>query len=209
MIIKALRRRHEFVKNVESRYKMNAKVVLMKPRLKELYLKDIVPAMEKEHNYKNIMEVPKLEKISINMGVGSATENIKELESAAEDLAKITGQKPIITKAKKSIAGFKVRVGDSIGCKVTLRGNRMYEFLDRLLNIALPRVRDFRGLSRKSFDGNGNFTLGVREQLIFPEIDYDNITSVKGMNITINTTAESNEEALSLLEKFGFPFRKK
>ncbi len=188
---------------------MNAKVVLMKPRLKELYLKEIVPAMVKEQNYKNIMEVPKLKKVTINMGIGSATENIKELESAAEDLAQITGQKPIITKAKKSIAGFKVRLGDSIGCKVTLRGNRMYEFLDRLLNIALPRVRDFRGLPRKSFDGNGNYTLGVKEQLIFPEINYDNITSVKGMNITINTTAGTNEEAFSLLEKFGFPFRKK
>ncbi|MFO7929519.1 MAG: 50S ribosomal protein L5 [Candidatus Humimicrobiaceae bacterium] len=180
----------------------------MKPRLKELYAKEIVTALVKEHNYKNIMEVPKIEKISVNMGIGSATENIKELESAAGDLAKITGQKPIITKAKKSIAGFKIRAGDSIGCKVTLRGNRMYEFLDRLLNVALPRVRDFRGLSPKSFDGNGNYTIGIREQLIFPEIDYDSILSVKGMNITINTTAESNGEALSLLEKFGFPFRK-
>lgn len=203
-----LGRRLEFVKNVESRYKMSAKVVLMKPRLKELYAKEIVTALVKEHNYKNIMEVPKIEKISVNMGIGSATENIKELESAAGDLAKITGQKPIITKAKKSIAGFKIRAGDSIGCKVTLRGNRMYEFLDRLLNVALPRVRDFRGLSPKSFDGNGNYTIGIREQLIFPEIDYDSILSVKGMNITINTTAESNGEALSLLEKFGFPFRK-
>ncbi len=180
----------------------------MKPRLKELYAEEIVPALVKEHNYKNIMEVPKIEKISVNMGIGSATENIKELESAAGDLAKVTGQKPIITKAKKSIAGFKIRAGDSIGCKVTLRGNRMYEFLDRLLNVALPRVRDFRGLSPKSFDGNGNYTIGIREQLIFPEIDYDSILSVKGMNITINTTAESNGEALSLLEKFGFPFRK-
>ncbi|MBC8389490.1 MAG: 50S ribosomal protein L5 [Actinobacteria bacterium] len=162
----------------------------------------------KESNYGNIMKVPKLTKITVNMGVGSALQNIKELESAADDLAKITGQKPIITKAKKSIAGFKLREGSPIGCMTTLRGNRMYEFLDRLLSIAIPRVRDFRGLSKKSFDGCGNYTIGIKEQLIFLEVSYDNISSVKGMNITINTTARSDKEALSLLEKFGFPFKR-
>lgn len=180
----------------------------MKPRLKEKYIKEIVPEMLKEHKFKNIMEVPRIEKICINMGVGSATQNIKELESASQELAVITGQKPVITKAKKSIAGFKVREGNPIGCMVTLRGSRMYEFLDRLLNVAIPRIRDFRGLSRKSFDGQGNYTIGIKEQLIFPEVSYDNILSVKGMNITINTTAKSNEEALSLLDEFGFPFKK-
>jgi large subunit ribosomal protein L5 len=180
----------------------------MKPRLKEKYIKEIVPEMLKEYKFKNIMEVPRVEKICINMGVGSATQNIKELESASQELAVITGQKPVITKAKKSIAGFKVREGNPIGCMVTLRGSRMYEFLDRLLNVAVPRIRDFRGLSRKSFDGQGNYTIGIKEQLIFPEVSYDSILSVKGMNITINTTAKSNGEALSLLEKFGFPFKK-
>jgi large subunit ribosomal protein L5 len=179
-----------------------------KLRLKEQYKKEIIPKIMKESNYRNIMEVPKLTKITVNMGVGSALQNIKELESAADDLAKITGQKPVITKAKKSIAGFKLREGSPIGCMVTLRGNRMYEFLDRLLSIAIPRVRDFRGLSKKSFDGCGNYTIGIKEQLIFPEVSYDNILSVKGMNITINTTAKSDKEALSLLEKFGFPFKK-
>lgn len=182
--------------------------LLTKPRLKEKYEKEIIPQMMKEFNYKNVMEVPKLEKITINMGVGSATQNIKELESLAQDLAKLSGQKPVITRAKKSIAGFKVRKGNPIGCKVTLRGNRMYEFLDRLLNVALPRVRDFRGLSIHSFDGYGNYTIGIKEQLIFPEVDYDSIYSVKGMNITITTKAKSDKEAASLLEKFGFPFRK-
>jgi len=181
----------------------------MKPRLKEIFEKQIVPELMKEFGYKNVMQVPRVEKISVNMGVGSATENIKELESAAQDLAKITGQKPIITKARKSIAGFKVREGNPIGCKVTLRGARMYEFLDRLLNVALPRVRDFRGLSPKSFDGFGNYTMGIREQLVFPEIDYDSILNIKGMNITINTTAKTDAEGLSLLSKFGFPFRSK
>ena len=179
-----------------------------KPRLKEQYEKEITLQIMKESNYRNIMEVPKLTKITVNMGVGSALQNIKELESAADDLAKITGQKPVITKAKKSIAGFKLREGSPIGCMVTLRGNRMYEFLDRLLSIAIPRVRDFRGLSKKSFDGYGNYTIGIKEQLIFPEVSYDNILSVKGMNITINTTAKSDKEALSLLEKFGFPFKR-
>jgi len=179
-----------------------------KPRLKERYINEIIPKIMKESNYKNIMEVPKLTKITVNMGVGSALQNIKELESAADDLAKITGQKPVITKAKKSIASFKLREGSPIGCMVTLRGNRMYEFLDRLLSVAIPRVRDFRGLSKKSFDGHGNYTIGIKEQLIFPEVSYDNILSVKGMNITINTTARNDKEALSLLEKFGFPFKR-
>lgn len=183
-------------------------VVAVKPRLKERYEKEIIPEMMKEYSYKSVMEVPRIEKITVNMGVGSANQNIKELDAAAQDLAKITGQKPIITRARKSIAGFKVRKGNPIGCKVTLRGIRMYEFLDRLLNVAIPRVRDFRGLSRKSFDGYGNYTIGVKEQLIFPEVDYDSIFSIKGMNITVTTTAKSDKEALSLLEKFGFPFKK-
>jgi large subunit ribosomal protein L5 len=180
----------------------------MKPRLKEKYKKEIVPKMLKEHEYKNVMEVPKIEKIVINMGVGSATQNIKELESASQDLAMITGQKPVITKAKKSIAGFKVRQGNPIGCMVTLRGSRMYEFLDRLLSIAIPRIRDFRGLSKKSFDGSGNYTIGIKEQLVFPEVEYDSVLSVKGMNITVNTNAKSDDKALILLEEFGFPFKK-
>ncbi len=177
------------------------------PRLKEKYKKDIIPRLLKEHKFKNIMDVPRIEKISVNMGVGLATQNIKELESASKDLAVITGQKPIVTKARRSIAGFKVREGNPIGCMVTLRGNRMYEFLDRLLNIAIPRIRDFRGLSKKSFDGYGNYTIGVREQLIFPEVEYDNILSVKGMNITITTNAKSDDEAILLLGEFGFPFK--
>ncbi|MBN2073796.1 MAG: 50S ribosomal protein L5 [Actinobacteria bacterium] len=179
----------------------------MKPRLKEKYEKEIVPLLMKSGRYKNIMQVPGLEKICINMGVGSAIQNIKEIESASENLALITGQKAVITKAKKSIAGFKLRQGNPIGCMVTLRGNRMFEFLDRLLNIAIPRVRDFRGLSKNSFDGKGNYTLGIKEQLIFPEVNYDNVLSVKGMNITITTTADNNGNALELLEAFGFPFR--
>jgi len=180
----------------------------MEPRLKEKYAKEIVPKMLKEHKFKNVMEVPRIEKICVNVGVGSATQNIKELESANQELAMITGQKPIITKARKSVAGFKLRKGNPIGCMVTLRGKRMYEFLDRLLNIAIPRIRDFRGLSKKSFDGHGNYTIGIKEQLIFPEVNYDSILSVKGMNITIATSAKSDKEALALLEKFGFPFRK-
>jgi large subunit ribosomal protein L5 len=180
----------------------------MKPRLKEKYDKEIIPEIFKELKYRSKMQVPKIEKITINIGVGSAVQNAKELEGAANDLAKISGQKPVITKAKKSIASFKIRKGNAIGCMVTLRGNRMYEFLDRLLSIAIPRVRDFRGLSQKSFDGLGNYTMGIREQLIFPEIDYDTIISVKGMNITIVSTAKNDNEALILLEKFGFPFKK-
>jgi len=179
----------------------------MKPRLKEKYIKKIVPALMKSGKYANIMQVPRLQKVCVNIGVGIATQNIKELDSAVEDLSIITGQKPVITKARKSIAGFKVREGNPIGCMVTLRGNMMYEFLDRLLNISIPRVRDFRGLSKKSFDGSGNYTMGVKEQLIFPEIDYDKVLSVKGMNITI-TTSSDDEGALALLTELGFPFQK-
>jgi len=178
----------------------------MKPRLKEKYIKEIIPKLMKDGKYKNIMQVPELKKICVNMGVGIATQNIKELDSAAADIATITGQKPVITKARKSIAGFKVREGNPIGCMVTLRGNIMYEFLDRLLSIAIPRVRDFRGLSKKSFDSCGNYTMGIKEQLIFPEIDYDKVLSVKGMNITIATSSPNNEDALELLTEFGFPF---
>jgi len=180
----------------------------MKPRFKEKYEKEIIFPMRDELKYKNAMQVPKIEKITVNMGMGSALQNPKELEGAVSDLTKITGQKPVITKARKSIASFKVREGNSIGCMVTLRGNRMYEFLDRLLSVAIPRIRDFRGLSSNSFDGKGNYTLGIKEQTIFPEVDYESIVSTKGMNITIVTTAQSNQEALLLLEKFGFPFRK-
>ena len=179
----------------------------MKPRLKEKYTKEIVPKLMKSGKYKNIMEIPKLLKICVNMGVGSATENIKELDSASEDLAVITGQRPVITKAKKSIAGFKVREGNPIGCMVTLRGSMMYEFLDRLLSISLPRVRDFRGLSKKSFDGVGNYTMGIKDQLIFPEINYDKVESTKGMNITIATSSVDDSNGLDLLTEFGFPFR--
>lgn len=180
----------------------------MNPRLKEKYDKNIVPEIMKGLKYKSTMQVPKLKKITINIGVGSAIQNPKDLEGAVIDLTKIAAQKPVITKAKKSIASFKIRQGNSIGCMVTLRGDRMYEFLDRLLNVAIPRIRDFRGLSRNSFDGLGNYTMGVREQLIFPEIEYDTVTSVRGMNITFVISAKSDGEALVLLEKFGFPFRK-
>lgn len=180
----------------------------MKPRLKEKYEKEIIKQMQDEFNYKSIMQVPKLKKITINMGIGSALQNPKELEGAANDLTKISGQKAVITKAKKSIANFKLRQGHSIGCMVTLRGNRMYEFLDRLLSVAIPRIRDFRGLPRKSFDNTGNYTLGIKEQTIFPEVDFESIVSVKGMNITVGSSAKTGKEALALLEKFGFPFRK-
>jgi large subunit ribosomal protein L5 len=180
----------------------------MNSRLKEKYEKNIVPEIMEGLKLKSIMQVPRLKKITINIGVGSAVQNPKDLEGAVIDLTKIAAQKPVITKAKKSIASFKIRQGNSIGCMVTLRGNRMYEFLDRLLSVAIPRIRDFRGLSRESFDGLGNYTMGVREQLIFPEIEYDTITSVRGMNITFVISAKSDEEALVLLEKFGFPFRK-
>ena len=177
-------------------------------RLKEKYLKEIVPSLQKKHNYKSVMEVPKLEKIVVNIGVGDATTNSKLLDAAVADLEQITGQKPVVTKARKSIAGFHVREGQSIGCKVTLRGENMYNFLDKLVTIGLPRVRDFRGVSPKAFDGRGNYTLGIKEQLIFSEIEYDNVVKVRGMDIVLVTTAKTDEEALDLLDELGIPFRK-
>ena len=177
-------------------------------RLKERYTNEIVPTLIKKHDYKTVMEVPKLEKIVVNMGVGDATTNSKLMEAAVNDLSLITGQKPVITKAKKSIAGFKIREGQAIGCKVTLRGLRMYEFMDRLVSIALPRVRDFRGVSKNSFDGHGNYTLGIKEQLIFPEIDYDKVSKIRGMDIVIVTTARKDDEAYALLEALGMPFHR-
>ena len=176
-------------------------------RLKEVYNKEIVPLLTKEFNYKNVMQVPRLEKIVVNMGLGEAIQNVKILDSAVEELAAITGQKAVITKAKKSIAGFKLRQGMPIGCMVTLRQEKMYEFLDRLVNIALPRVRDFKGVSGKGFDGRGNYSLGVKEQLIFPEISYEKIDKLKGLNITIVTSAKSDEESKALLKHLGMPFR--
>ena len=177
-------------------------------RLKEKYLNEVVPSLKEKYNYKSIMEVPKLEKVVINMGVGDATTNSKLLEAAVHDLTLISGQKPVVTRAKKSIAGFKVREGQAIGCKVTLRGENMYNFLDKLISISLPRVRDFRGLSPKSFDGRGNYTIGIKEQLIFPEINFDEVEKVRGMDIVIVTTAKTNEEAFDLLKELGVPFRK-
>ena len=177
-------------------------------RLKEKYIKEVVPSLMSKHNYKSIMETPKLEKIVINMGVGDATQNSKLLEAAVADLEKISGQKPVITKARKSIAGFKVREGQSIGCKVTLRGENMYTFMDKLISISLPQVRDFRGVSPKAFDGRGNYTMGIKEQLIFSEIDYDEVVKVRGMDIVFVTTAKTNEEAYDLLRLLGIPFRK-
>ncbi|MBW2147448.1 MAG: 50S ribosomal protein L5 [Deltaproteobacteria bacterium] len=176
-------------------------------RLKEYYQKEIVPILIKEFGYKNIMAVPKIHKIVINMGLGEAIHNIKILDSAVEELALISGQRPVITKARRSVAQFKLREGMSIGCMVTLRKDRMYEFLDRLMNIALPRVRDFRGINPKSFDGRGNFTLGIQEQIIFPEISHDKIDKIKGMNVTIVTTAKTDEEGRRLLHLMGTPFR--
>ena len=177
-------------------------------RLKEKYLNDIVPSLKEKYSYKSIMQVPKLEKIVVNIGVGDATGNSKLLDAAVNELEQITGAKPVITKARKSIAGFHVREGQSIGCKVTLRGENMYNFLDKLISIGLPRVRDFRGVSPKAFDGRGNYTLGIKEQLIFSEIEYDNVVKVRGMDIVFVTTAKSNEEAYSLLDELGLPFRK-
>jgi large subunit ribosomal protein L5 len=177
-------------------------------RLQEYYKTTVQPKLAAELGFKNPMQVPKITKITVNMGVGEAVADRKMVESAAADLAKITGQKPLITKAKKSIASFKLREGQPIGCKVTLRGPRMYEFLDRLISIALPRVRDFRGVSPRSFDGRGNYTLGIKEQIIFPEIQYDQIDQLRGMDITITTTARTNEHGRALLEAFNFPFRK-
>ena len=175
-------------------------------RYKDLYKDEIVPALTKKFGYKNVMQVPKLEKIVVNIGVGEAKENVKVLENAAADLTTITGQKPVYTKAKKSIANFKIREGMPIGCKVTLRGEKMYEFLDRLVNLALPRVRDFRGVNPNAFDGRGNYALGLREQLIFPEIEYDKIDKVRGMDIVFTTTAHTDEEARELLRLFNMPF---
>ena len=177
-------------------------------RLKEKYDKTIVSDLTSKYNYKNVMEVPKLEKSVVKIGCGDATGNSKLLEAAMADLEAITGQKPVATKAKKSIAGFKLREGQAIGCKVTLRGENMYNFLDKLISITLPRVRDFRGISPKSFDGRGNYTLGLTEQLIFPEIEYDNVVKVRGMDIVFVTTAKTNDEALDLLKGFGMPFKK-
>jgi large subunit ribosomal protein L5 len=177
-------------------------------RLKEKFVKDITPALVSKFNYKSVMEVPKIEKIVINMGIGDAVQNAKVLDNAVEELALITGQKPVVTRAKKSIAGFRLREGMPIGAKVTLRGERMYEFFDKLVSVSLPRVRDFRGISKKSFDGRGNYTLGIREQLIFPEIDYDKVSKVRGMDIVIVTTANTDEESRELLTQFGMPFQK-
>ena len=177
-------------------------------RLKEKYTKTIVSDLMSKHNYKNVMEVPKLEKIVVNIGCGDATSNSKLLEASMRDLELITGQKPVATKAKKSIAGFKLREGQAIGCKVTLRGENMYNFLDKLISITLPRVRDFRGISNKAFDGRGNYTLGLTEQLIFPEIEYDDVVKVRGMDIVFVTSAKTNAEALDLLQGFGMPFKK-
>lgn len=175
--------------------------------LKEKYTKEVVPALMSKYGYKSIMEVPKLEKVVINMGVGDATTNSKLLDAALSDLEKISGQKPVVTKAKKSIAGFKIREGQKIGCKVTLRSDNMYNFVDKLISISLPQVRDFRGINPKSFDGRGNYTLGIKEQLIFSEINYDEIVKVRGMDIIFVTTAKSDEEARELLALLGMPFR--
>jgi len=179
----------------------------MAARLKEFYSNSVVPALTKEFGYKNVMAVPKLEKIAVNIGLGEATQNAKLMDGAVNELGQIAGQRPVITKARKSIAAFKLREGMSIGCMVTLRGDRMYEFFDRLVNVALPRVRDFRGVSTKSFDGRGNYTLGIKEQLIFPEIDYAKVEKTKGMNISITTTARTDAEGVALLKAMGMPFR--
>jgi len=176
-------------------------------RLQEHYKEKVVPELTQKFGYKSPMEVPRIQKITVNIGVGKATQDRKILDNAFGDLTKITGQKPVLTKAKKSIANFKVRAGYPIGCMVTLRGQRMYEFLDRLVSIAIPRIRDFRGVSNRSFDGRGNYSLGVKEQIIFPEIDYDKIDALRGMNISITTTAKSDDEAKALLAAFRFPFK--
>jgi large subunit ribosomal protein L5 len=177
-------------------------------RLKDKFKNEVTPALMSKFEYTSVMQVPKVDKIVINMGVGDAVQNTKALDAAVEDLTIISGQKPVITKAKKSIAGFRLREGMPIGTKVTLRGERMYEFLDKLISVSLPRVRDFRGVSKKAFDGRGNYTLGVKEQLIFPEIDYDKVSKIRGMDIVIVTTANSDEEAHELLTQFGMPFQK-
>lgn len=176
-------------------------------RLKEKYINEIAPALQQKFGYKNVMQIPRLDKVVINMGIGEAISNAKAIDSAVGDLTKIAGQKPIVTRAKKSIAAFKLRAGMPIGTKVTLHGDRMYEFVDRLLNVALPRVRDFRGISGKAFDGRGNYTVGIKEQLIFPEIEYDKIDKLRGMDVVFVTTAKSDEEAREMLKLFGMPFR--
>ncbi len=177
--------------------------------LKEKYVNEIVPELKKELGHGNVMQVPKIEKITLNMGVGESITDKKAIEKAQADLESITGQRPLATKAKKSVATYKLREGFPIGCKVTLRKSRMYDFLDRLVNIALPRIRDFRGLNKKSFDGNGNYSIGIKEQIIFPEIDYDSIDKIRGLDITITTTAKTDEEALALLKAFNFPIKDK
>ena len=176
-------------------------------RLQEHYKEKVVPELVQKFGYKSVMEVPRISKVTLNMGVGKSTQDKKILDNAVADLTKITGQKPVVTKAKKSIANFKVRAGFPIGCMVTLRGQRMYEFLDRLVSIAIPRIRDFRGVSNRSFDGRGNYSLGVREQIIFPEIEYDKIDTLRGLNISITTTAKTDDEARALLAAFRFPFK--
>jgi len=176
-------------------------------RLKDRYQNEIAPALQQKFAYTNVMQIPKVDKIVINMGVGEAVQNSKAIDSAVADMMKLSGQKPVVTKAKKSIAAFKLREGMPIGCKVTLRGQRMYEFMDRLLNVALPRVRDFRGVSAKAFDGRGNYTLGIKEQLIFPEMEYDKIDKLRGMDVVFVTTAKTDEEARELLRGFGMPYR--
>lgn len=180
----------------------------MTNRLQEKYKAEIIPALVEKFNYASPMQAPKIEKIVLNMGVGDAVSNVKNLDKAVEEMTLISGQKPIVTHAKKSIAGFRLREGMPIGCKVTLRGERMYDFLDKLITVSLPRVRDFRGISKKSFDGRGNYTLGIREQLIFPEIDFDQVDKVRGLDIVVVTTANSDEEAYELLSQIGMPFRK-
>jgi len=176
-------------------------------RIKEKYNKEVVPALMEEFGYKNVMQVPRLTRIVVNMGLGQAVQNIKLIDSASAEIALITGQKPVVTRAKKSIASFKLRKGMPIGCMVTLRGDRMYEFFDRLVNVALPRVRDFRGVSKKAFDGRGNYSIGIREQIIFPEINYDKVERIQGLNVTINSSARNDEEAKSLLVRLGMPFQ--
>jgi len=179
----------------------------MTPRLKEHYEQTVKPSLMKEFGYNNVMQTPRIEKVVVNMGVGEAIADSKKLKTAVSEMAQITGQQPVVTKASKSIAGFKLREGMSVGCKVTLRSTRMYEFLDRLVTIALPRVRDFRGLSGKSFDGRGNYAMGLKEQIVFPEIDYDKVEDIRGMDIVVCTSAKTNEEAKALLKGFDFPFR--
>ena len=179
----------------------------MTTRLKEKFTKDVIPAMMKEFSYSSVMQVPKLEKITLNIGLGEAVKDVKLIDAATRDLTAVTGQKPVVTKAKKSIATFKLRAGMPIGCMVTLRGPKMFEFFDRLVSFAVPRIRDFKGMPDRSFDGRGNYTIGIKEQIIFPEIEYDKIDKIRGLNITINTTAKSDEEAKALLKHLGMPFR--